>query len=234
MAERTILVIGGASGIGSAICHRAHSDGWQVISMDLNPQTESPWSHIAVDIRDTEALSESMREIRNDFGALSALHITAGVVDPTPIPQISIRRVHDILLLNVVGAIDAVSQCAGLIRSHGSIVLFSSIAARRGGGFFGASTYAASKAAIEGLTRGLARELASRGIRVNCVVPGPTNTPMLMTAPHEVIAQVGASTLLERIAEPREIAGAALFLSGPDASFITGAVLTVDGGASLK
>jgi NAD(P)-dependent dehydrogenase (short-subunit alcohol dehydrogenase family) len=234
MNERTILVVGGGSGIGSAICHRAHADGWQVISMDLKPETDSAWSQITVDICDTEAIEEAVRQIPGEFGPLTAVHVTAGMTDPTPIPEISMDRVNAILRLNVAGVIDAVIQSFALIQKHGSIVLFSSVAAHRGGGFFGASAYAASKAAIEGLTRGLARELAPSGIRVNCIAPGPTNTPMFMAASDEVITRVRRSTLLERVAAPSEIAGAALFLSSPDASFITGATLTVDGGASLK
>ncbi len=96
-----------------------------------------------------------------------------------------------------------------------------------------ASTYASTKSAVEGLTRGLAREFAPRGTRVSCIAPDPTNTPMLMSASSEVIDRVKSSTLLGRICEPEEVARVALFFGGSNASFMTGSTVMVDGGASI-
>jgi 3-oxoacyl-[acyl-carrier protein] reductase len=232
--ESTLVVVGGASGIGASICEMAHSQGWQVVSMDRTTVESVPWAQIFIDVRDAKSIAHAFEELQREHDVISALHITAGITDPTSLTQVAVEKIQQIIDINIVGAI-TVAQCAiSMLRDYGSIVLFSSVAAHRGGGFFGASTYAASKAAVEGLTRGLARECAPRGIRANCIAPGPTATPMLMAASDEVIDRVQQSTLLGRIGHPDEIASAALFLSGPGASFITGSVLTVDGGAGLK
>jgi NAD(P)-dependent dehydrogenase (short-subunit alcohol dehydrogenase family) len=231
---RTLLVIGGASGIGAAICHRGQLDGWRVISLDLTEHNNGSWYHGQVDLRNPESLSGAIDEIRARCGTVDALHITAGITDPTSILEISAERVNELFSINVIGVIEATRGFFPLLTDNGSIVLFSSIAAQRGGGFFGASAYAATKSAIESLTRGFAKEFSDRKIRVNCIAPGPTNTPMLMTATPEILEKVTNSTLLGRICEPEEIAEVALFLSGPKSSYITGATIYVDGGASIK
>jgi 3-oxoacyl-[acyl-carrier protein] reductase len=232
--ESALVVVGGASGIGAAICQHAHSQGLRVVSMDQSTVDAAPWKQITVDVLDVDSIGRAFTELRRSHAGITALHITAGITDPTPITQVAPEKVQEIININVVGTINVVQRAVEMINDDGSIVLFSSVAAHRGGGYFGASTYASSKAAIEGLTRGLAREFSPRGIRVNCIAPGPTATPMLMAAPHEVISRVRQSTLLGKIGSPEDIAAAALFLSSSQATFITGTVLTVDGGAGLK
>ena len=227
---QTLLVVGGGSGIGAAICQQAQQDGWRVISMDLVACPGNSWEHVHVDLRDPLSITQALQHVRDSSGVIDALHITAGVSDPTPASHMSSERVNEIFRINVVSAIEVVTQLYDTISDGGSIVLFSSIAASRGGGLFSASVYASSKSAIEGLTRGIAREFATRGIRVNCIAPGPTNTPMLMKASDEIIQQVTDATFLGRLCEPAEIAEAALFLSSNRASAITGTTLHVDGG----
>jgi len=227
---QTLLVVGGGSGIGAAICQQAQQDGWRVISMDLVAYPDSSWEHVHVDLRDPISVTHAIQHIRNSSGVIDALHITAGVSDATPASQMTPERVLEIFRINVVSAIEVVTQANNMISDGGSIIFFSSIAASRGGGLFSASVYASSKSAIEGLTRGIAREFATRGIRVNCIAPGPTNTPMLMAASEEIIERVINSTYLGRLCEPSEIAQAALFLSSNRASAITGTTLHVDGG----
>lgn len=230
----TLLVIGGAGGIGAAICRGATRDGWRVISLDLLEHDNGSWLHGQVDLQDHTSVTCAIDEIRIKCTRIDALHITAGIVDPTPILTMPAGRVAELFDINVVGVVEAIRVSADLLRDNGSIVLFSSIAAQRGGGYFGSSAYAATKSAIEGLTRGFAKEFATRGIRVNCIAPGPTNTPMLMSASTEILDQVKSSTLLGRICEPEEIANVALFLSSPNAAYMTGATIFVDGGMSIK
>lgn len=230
----TLLVIGGASGIGAAICREATLDGWRVISLDSLHHNNGSWLHGQVDLRDPSSVTRALEKLRAECTHIDALHITAGIVDPTPILTMPTGRVAELFDVNVIGVVDAIRGSADLLRDNGSIVLFSSIAAQRGGGYFGSSAYAATKSAIEGLTRGFAKEFASRGIRVNCIAPGPTNTPMLMSASREILDQVTSSTLLGRICEPEEIAGVALFLSSSKAAYITGTTILVDGGMSIR
>lgn len=120
---------------------------------------------------------------------------------------------------------DMASRGAG-----GSIVLIASTSAASGEGPI---HYVTSKAAVVGLARGLSREVASRGIRVNAVHPGPTDTPIMANVPDSMRAQMAAAIPLGRMAQPAEIAGAVAFLASDDASFVTGAVIAANGGSYL-
>ena len=231
-----LIIVGGASGIGGSLVGLAAAAGWRVCVVDRVPEPPTSLADqwLEADARDRNAMRRAVGEISLAWGSVDAVVITAGVTDPAPISSITDARVQEIMDVNVTSAIMTMSSMAPLLGDHSAVVLVSSVAAHRGGGYFGASTYAASKCALEGLARGLARELAPRGIRVNCIAPGPTSTPMLMGASPEVIERVRRATLLDRVAEPSEIAAVALFLIGPAASYMTGAVVAVDGGASLK
>ena len=225
------LVFGGGSGIGRSVCATARDMGHRVISADRNVNRADPWESVAVDICDGSAVDALARDLRSTDTRIDSMVITAGIVSPAVIGEISVATTRAVINTNVTAAIDIVAAVHDLIADNGALVLFSSVAAVRGGGLLGASTYAASKAALEGLTRGLAREMSPRGIRVNCVAPGPTRTPMLDGQPEVVMERVVSATLLKRLGDPAEIAAAVMFLCSPAASFITGAVLPVDGGA---
>jgi len=231
-----VVVLGGGSGIGQSLAGIAHDAGWAVAVIDrvVAPDGHPADKWITLEAREPGSMAKAAHMIVDSLGPISGLVITAGVTDPARVMEIEAGRVQEIIDVNVTSAITTVAAFAPVMRDDSAIVLFSSVAAHRGGGFFGASTYAASKSALEGLTRGLARELGPRGIRVNCVAPGPTATPMLSQASQEVIERVSHSTFLDRLARPEEIAEVALFLIGPKASFMTGAVVAVDGGAALK
>ena len=112
--------------------------------------------------------------------------------------------------------------------TRGSIVNIASTSAASGEGPI---HYVTSKAAIVGLTRGLAREVAPRGIRVNAIHPGPTNTPIMQSVPDDAVKAMEAAVPLGRMAQPAEIAAAALFLASDQSSYATGSVVTVNGGS---
>lgn len=234
--DRVLLIVGGASGIGRALGGSARAEGWRVVVMDVAPAPVDDEAEVWIqaDSRNLRAVEDAAQVIADRFDGLDAVVITAGVTDPATIATITAERVQDIVEINVTSAITLLTRVVPLINEGSSIVLVSSVAALRGGGYFGASTYAASKAALEGLARGLARELAPRSIRVNCIAPGPTATPMLLAAPPNVIERVEGATLLGRLGRPDEIAAVAMFLIDDMASFMTGAVVAVDGGSSIK
>lgn len=231
-----LIVIGGASGIGQSIVGQAKQRGWRVVVIDraAEPPDHSADEWCSVDICSPDAVRGVLDSIPARWGKAAAAILTAGITDPATALTISPDRAQEILDINVTAAITTIAPLSEVMADGSAVVLFSSVAAVRGGGFFGGSTYAASKAAVEGLTRGLARDLSPRGIRVNCVAPGPTKTPMLLAAPDDVLERVAHATLLNRLGEPDEVASVAMFLVGPEASFMTGSVVTVDGGASLK
>ena len=241
-APRTALVTGGASGIGRATCELLAASGYRVVVADRDlALAQAVAQHIdghavAVDVADEASVARAFDEALAALdGTLDGLATAAGIIDTTPFLELdaaTFRRVADV---NVVGTFLCVREAARRMRPGGRICTVASVAGKRGGGLSGTAAYAASKGAVLALTRNAARSLAPLGIAVNCVAPGVTATPMLREAMADEgrRARMESVTLLGRIAEPREIAEAIVWLLSPRASFVEGETLTVDGGLML-
>jgi NAD(P)-dependent dehydrogenase (short-subunit alcohol dehydrogenase family) len=238
----TAIVTGGASGIGRALCELLAKDGYRVAVADRDlSAAETVAQHIdghayEVDVADEASVVAMFGRACEAFGGtLDALATPAGIADMTPFMQIDVatfRRVHDV---NVIGTFLCVREAAKRMRAGGRICTVASVAGKRGGGLSGTAAYAASKGAVLALSRNAARVLAERGIAVNCVAPGATVTPMLDSAfaNAEHRARIEAGILMQRAAEPHEIAEAIAWLLSPRSSYVQGETLTVDGGLML-
>lgn len=239
---RTAVVTGGASGIGKATCEVLAREGFRVAVADCDAAGAGAVAReiggigFGVDVADEASVVALFDAVMAAFGGrLDTLATPAGIADTTPFLELDVatfRRVNDI---NVIGTFLCVREAAKRMRPGGRICTVASVAGKRGGGLSGTAAYAASKGAVLALSRSAARALAPLGIAVNCVAPGPTDTPMLQE-PYknpEHRRRVEATTLLERSAEPSEIAEAIAWLLSPRSSFVEGETLTVDGGLML-
>ncbi len=235
---RVLVVTGAASGIGAASARLLKARGARVAELDLAwPSRTSDGGddqqlQLTCDVTAEDAVERAFAEVRVRLGAIDGLATCAGIVDAQDFFALNVatfRRVYDV---NVCGTFSCIKAAAECMRPGGRIVTVASIAGMRGGGLFGTAAYAASKGAVLALSKSAARALGSRGIAVNCVAPGPTETQM--TAPLFADAarrsSVSGLAALGRTASASEIAEAIAWLLSPAASYVSGATLVVDGG----
>jgi NAD(P)-dependent dehydrogenase (short-subunit alcohol dehydrogenase family) len=220
------LVTGVSSGIGAAITQRLLAEGWRVTGLSRRtPEQPHPaLTWIGVDLADAQALDAVLA----DIGPLDALVHAAGFMRTAPLGTLDPADGAAMWHLHVAVASRLVDRLIERLTEGGRIVL---IGSRTMQGAAGRSQYAATKAALVGLVRSWALELAARGITVNLVAPGATETPMLRDP-----GRAGTPPRLPplgRYVQPEEVAGLTAFLLGPDAGALTGQTLTVCGGASL-
>jgi 3-oxoacyl-[acyl-carrier protein] reductase len=239
---RAALVTGSSRGIGAAVASKLASEGAQVVihgtrSLDqaheLADQIRSRGEKAHVLQADLNSTGDAAQLVRQAFEACGGLDIlvnNAGVFDSGSVDQISDNQMDRILSVNVRALIVSTREFAKLSRTqHGRIVNVSSIAARMPSP--GSSVYAASKAAVESLTRSHAAELGRRGITVNAVAPGTTETAMSASGfSPEARDIIAATSPLGRMGQPEDVAQAVAFLCSDAAAWITGQVIGVDGG----
>jgi NAD(P)-dependent dehydrogenase (short-subunit alcohol dehydrogenase family) len=235
---RVLVVTGAASGIGAATAQLLKARGARVAELDLAWPSRA-WDggddqhlRFTCDVTVEDAVERAFAEVGTRLGGIDGLATCAGIVDAQDFFALSVatfRRVYDV---NVCGTFSCIKAAAACMRQGGRIVTVASIAGMRGGGLFGTAAYAASKGAVLALSKSAARALGSRGIAVNCVAPGPTETQMTapLFADAARRASVSGLAALGRTAIASEIAEAIAWLLSPAASYVNGATLVVDGG----
>ncbi|TGJ98445.1 SDR family oxidoreductase [Leptospira langatensis] len=239
--DKKVLITGGNSGIGFVTAKLMIQEGAKVAitGRDQNTldsaQIELGENAIAIkaDILDPKERENAIRIIQEKFGELDALFANAGIIKPSPLGATSEEDFNQVLHTNLTGAFFTVQAALPLLKKGSSVVLNGSVMSVIGSG--GSSAYAASKAGVRAMSRVLATELGSKGIRVNVVVPGATKTPIWGQETPATQARLQAITRsipMARIGEPEEIAKAVLFLASDDSSYIQGTELVVDGGAT--
>jgi len=243
LAGKVALVMGGSRGIGAAIAKRLAREG---ASVGLTYVGSEQKAHevvaaieaegqraiaIRADSADPEAVRNAVSETVQTYGRLDVLVNSAGIAIVKPIGEFSLDEFDRMMAVNVRGAFVAAQEASRHMGHGGRIIIIGSINADRIP-FAGGSVYAMTKAAVAGLTRGLARDLGPRGITVNNIQPGPTETDM--NPVDGAFAQlVMESIAVRRYGQADEIAAMAAYLAGPEAGYVNGASLNIDGGVSV-
>lgn len=239
---KVAFIQGGSRGIGAAIAKRLARDGAAVAltyaasasaALEVVRAIEAAGGRaiaLQADSRDEQAIRAAIRHTQDSFGRLDILVNNAGILAVAPIEEFSIDDLDRTLAVNVRSVVIASQEAARVMGEGGRIITIGSTNAERMP-FAGGSVYALSKAAVAGFTKGLARDLGPRGITVNNVQPGPVDTEMNPDQGEfaESLKQIMA---LPRYGQAEEIASFVAYLAGPEAGYITGANLTVDGGFS--
>lgn len=242
LANKTILITGGTTGIGLATAKLFAAEGAHLIVTGTNPTTLEAARReladsarvISSDAGDGAAYAAIAAELTSRGTKLDGVFLNAGVAKFAPVTEFDEAALDEVLRVNVKGPFLAIKHLAPVMSRNSAIVVNTSINNQLG--MPGSGMYAASKAAARSLVRVAAVELAPRGIRVNAVSPGPTETPLYdkLGMPTEIVQgfakDLTGKIALGRFGRPEEVGRAALFLISDDSSFMTGEEIVLDGG----
>ena len=236
MNNKVALVVGGAKGIGLAIAERLSAEGATVFITSRRGEDAEKAAEgigngavaITADASSPEDMIAAVETVRKAYGRIDALVLNAGISEPSQIAEITPEHFDRHFDINVRGMVFGLQAALPAMTAGSSVVLVGSIAGSAGYAAYG--TYAATKAAVRSYARTWTAELAPKGIRVNVVAPGPTDTDMMAAVTEETRAVIVSPIPMGRMARASEVAAAALFLLSDDASYIAGVELCVDGG----
>ncbi len=242
---RIAVVTGGASGIGRAIAETLAASGASVAIADLNvaaakevaeeiDPTGTAVRGYAVDVTDRVRIEAMSKEITSDMGMVDIIVNCAGWNTGQPFLSNAPDFIDKVVALNLLGPITMCHVFLGpLVEAGrpGSVVNISSDAGRVGS--LGETVYAAAKGGVIAFTKSLAREMARHSVNVNCVAPGPTDTPLFHLQPEKIQEALIRAIPLRRLGQPAEIAQVAAFLASDKASYVTGQVISVSGGLTM-
>lgn len=249
LQEQVVIVTGAGSGIGRATARRLVEEGAKVAVADLNPEAAQETVvqikgsggtalAVQVDITSAESARQMVQRAEAELGPIDVLVNNAGWDKIESFINTDEALWEKLLMINLKGPIACThAVLPGMIaRRHGRIVCVASDAGRVGSS--GEVVYSAAKGGVIAFAKALAREVARYGICINCVAPGPTETPFLEafkagSGGERIVEAMIKATPLRRLARPEEIATAIAFLASPDAAFITGQTISVSGGLTM-
>ena len=241
---KVVVVTGGAAGLGRAAVENFAAAGAKVSCWDmaaeagnaLAEQLTADGAEVEfrqVNVADSAAVDAAVAAVVERFGSLDVLINNAGITRDATLLKMEDEQFDQVIDVNLKGVFNCGRAAARVMVEQGSgcIVNTSSVVALYGN--FGQSNYVATKSGVIGMTKVWARELGRKGVRVNAVAPGFIGTDMVMAMPEKVRDMMAGKAPMQRLGQPSEIADAYAFLASDHASFINGAVLSVDGGLTL-
>lgn len=248
IGQRTAVVTGASSlkGIGFHTALRFAQEGWAVAMMDLNQEglqraldavqeqvPDAKLLALPVNVTDPDSVKAAAEQVAaSELPSVGALANIAGIPSPASFLELTLDEWHKVIEVNLTGPF-LMSQAfvpQMIDGGYGRVVNMSSVTAQHGGGVFSKTSYAAAKAGVLGLTRGMARELAEHGITVNAVAPGVVDTEIRVGSDEETEKALAAAVPLKRQAKPEEIAALFVWLSCEDSAYITGTTQSINGG----
>jgi 3-oxoacyl-[acyl-carrier protein] reductase len=241
---KTAIITGGANGIGLAACERFAEEGALVIMADFDETTGRERvadfagkgldvTFVQVDVVDPTSVSRLVGKALELHGKIDILINNAGITRDATLIKMELADFKSVLDVNLTGVFNCTQAVVPhmVAKKSGKIINTSSVSGIYGN--FGQTNYAATKAALVGMTKTWAKEFGRKGINVNAVAPGFTATAMVNKMPEKVLDQMKSSTSLQRLGKPRDIANAYLFLASEEADYVHGHVLHVDGGIMM-
>ena len=228
-----VFVTGGNRGIGLAIAQRFAQDGYKVAISYREQKPNDDFYMVKADVTDSKSIDAAIDEIEKNLGPLEVVVINAGTNKDALAMRLEDNDMENIINTNLMGSIRVARRSVkSMIKNRkGRIIFIGSVVGMLGSP--GQMVYASTKAGLIGAARSLAREVGSRGVTVNVVAPGYVDTDMTNDLDEARKDMITSSTPLGRTASASEIAGVVSFLASEDASYITGAVIPVDGGLGM-
>lgn len=231
---KSALITGGASGIGLAIAKLFAREGARIAIMDLARERPEhlpeDWAYASCDVTDPTPVTEAVTAFAQINGAADIVVNCAGIDEIAPIEAVDLALWNRMLAVHMTGTFLVTQTCLPAMRAKGwgRVINLSSQLGHKGAP--GMVPYCAAKAGIMGLSKALAYEVAVDGITVNCLNPGPIDTPLVSSLPPEVVGAIVAELPLGRLGTVEEVAGSALLLASDAGAFYTGTSLNMNGG----
>jgi beta-ketoacyl ACP reductase len=230
---RSVLVTGGNRGIGLAIAQRLSADGHKVAVTHRGSGAPDGLLGVVCDVTDSDSVDAAFKEVEEKHGPVEVLVANAGITDDTLLMRMTEEQFQRVIDANLTGAFRVAKRAnRAMLRARwGRMIFLSSVVAMLGGP--GQINYAASKAGVIGMARSITRELGSRSITANVVSPGFIETDMTAELSDDLRGKAKEYIPLQRLGQPEDVAAVVSFLAGPDSSYVSGAVIPVDGGMGM-
>ena len=231
--SKVAFVTGGNRGIGLAIATKFKNDGYQVVVSYRSGAAPVGLDGVIMDVTDSESVNAAVASIEEKYGKIDVLVANAGITKDGLVMRMSDEDFESVVETNLIGAFKVARACTrGMLkRKSGRMIFVGSVVGMLGSA--GQVNYAATKSGLIGMARSFARELGSRGITANVVAPGFVDTDMTAVLDEARKAEIIGAVPLARFCSPEEVAGVVAFLASPEAAYISGAVIPVDGGLGM-
>lgn len=244
LKDKVIIITGGANGIGKVSAEKLASEGATIVIWDIDEESCKTTTDVItkkglsaeyaiVNTTDPEATFKAAEQVAEKHSRIDVLINNAGITRDATIKKMTFKEWNDVIEINLTGVFNCSKAVVPYMigKEQGRIINTSSVVGIYGN--FGQANYATTKSGLIGLSKTLAKELGKHNITVNAVAPGFIATDMIKSIPEKVIKMMEDKTPLRRLGTPEDIANAYLFLSSDEASFVSGAVLSVDGAITL-